>query len=152
MEQTTQAVPGLVEPRDRVEGALTAHRVKVFLAAAVLTAAFGYLAFQAFQSATAYYLTVGELVERGATEDGRTVRVNGKLVEGSFERHEGSTVATFSITDGEQTIVAQHDGTIPDLFFNEHSELTLEGTYGTDGLFQSHFVTVKCPSKYVAAE
>ena len=82
MEQTTQAVPGLVEPRDRVEGALTAHRVKVFLAAAVLTAAFGYLAFQAFQSATAYYLTVGELVERGATEDGRTVRVNGKLVEG----------------------------------------------------------------------
>ena len=152
MEQTTQAPAGLVEPGEGAEGVLTAHRVKVLLAAAVLTAALGYLAFQAFQSATAYYLTVGELVERGATEDGRTVRVNGKLVEGSFDRGEGSTVATFSITDGGQTIVAQHDGTIPDLFFNEHSELTLEGTYGSDGLFQSHFVTVKCPSKYVAVE
>ena len=152
MEQTTQAPAALVEPREGAEGLMTAHRVKIFLAAAVLTAAFGYLAFQAFQSATAYYLTVGELVERGATEEGRTVRVNGKLVQGSFDRPEGSTVATFSLTDGEQTIVAQHDGTIPDLFFNEHSELTLEGAYGTDGQFRSHSVTVKCPSKYVAAE
>ena len=100
MEQTTQAQPGLVEPQEGAEGVLTAHRVKVLLAAAVLTAALGYLAFQAFQSATAYYLTVGELVERGATEEGRTVRVNGKLVEGSFNRPDGSTVATFSITDG----------------------------------------------------
>ena len=152
MEQTTQAPTGIIEPGEGAEGVLTAHRVKVLLAAAVLTAALGYLGFQAFQSATAYYLTVGELVERGATEEGRTVRVNGKLVEGSFDRSEGSTVATFSLTDGTQTITAQHDGTIPDLFFNEHSELTLEGSYGEDGVFQSHFVTVKCPSKYIAAE
>ncbi len=152
MEQTTQAIPGLAEPLDGAEGMLTAHRVKVLLAAAVLTAALGYFAFQAFQSATAYYLTVGELVERGASEDGRTVRVNGKLAEGSFERHEDSTLATFAITDGEQTIIAQHEGVVPDLFFNEHSELILEGTYGTDGLFHSHSVIVKCPSKYAAVE
>ncbi len=131
---------------------LSAHRVKILLAAAALTAAFGYFAFQAFQSATAYYLTVGELVERGASDDGRAVRVNGKLVQDSFERQPGSTVAAFTITDGDQSISARHDGVIPDLFFNEHSELILEGTYDEDGVFRSHSVIVKCPSKYIAEE
>ena len=93
-----------------------------------------------------------ELVERGASDDGRTVRVNGKLVQGSFIRQPGSTIAAFTITDGGQSISAQHDGVVPDLFFNEHSELILEGTYGEDEVFRSHSVIVKCPSKYIAAE
>ena len=40
----------------------------------------GYFAFMAFQSATVYYYTVGEMDDVGATPDGRFVRVSGKLV------------------------------------------------------------------------
>ena len=40
---------------------------------------------------------------------------------------------------------------VPDLFFNQHSEIILEGSYGDDGVFYSESVIVKCPSKYVAA-
>ncbi len=67
-------------PMEPAEGALTAHRVKVFIGVAVLVVALGYFAFQAFQSAAVYYLTVGELQTIGFTEDGRSVRVSGKLV------------------------------------------------------------------------
>ena len=137
-----------VEP---VEGALTAHRVKVFLGVAVLVVALGYFAFQAFQSATVYYLTVGELRQIGFTEEGRSVRVSGKLFQGAFEREPDSTLASFVITDGSETLNAVHDGVVPDLFFNEHSEIIMEGAYTTEGLFESHTVIVKCPSKYVAA-
>ena len=49
-------------------------------------------------------------------------------------------------------MTAMHQGVLPDLFFNEHSEIILEGSYGTDGVFQSENVIVKCPSKYVALE
>jgi cytochrome c-type biogenesis protein CcmE len=150
MDQASQAVESYSEaPDGRV---LTAHRVKVGIGLAVLIVAMGYFAFQAFQSATVYYLSVGELSQLGPTEDGRTVRVNGKLVQGSFVREPESTLASFSITDGSVAMVAVHDGIVPDLFFNEHSEIILEGSYMANGVFESQNVIVKCPSKYVAAE
>ncbi len=131
---------------------LSSNRGKLLVALVVLIGAFGYLAVMAFQSATVYYYTVGELRDLGATQDGRTVRVSGKLVQGSFDRKDTSTLARFALTDGSETMQAAHDGILPDLFFNEHSEIILEGSYGSDGVFESRNVIVKCPSKYVAAE
>jgi len=113
--------------------------------------AMGYLGFMAFQSATVYFYTVGELQQLGPSEDGRLVRVSGKLVTGSFSRQEGSTLANFILSDGAETLTAVHEGVLPDLFFNEHSEIILEGSYTPGGVFESHNVIVKCPSKYVAA-
>ena len=80
------------------------------------------------------------------------MRVSGKLMPGSFHRDDGSTMANFTLTDGSETLAAAHDGIVPDLFFNEHSEIILEGTRGPNGLFESQNVIVKCPSKYIAAE
>lgn len=138
-------------PTAPVEGALIAHRVKVFIGVAVLVIALGYFVFQAFQSATVYYLTVGELQAIGATEEGRSVRVSGKLVQGSFERKSDSILASFVITDGTESLTAVHEGVVPDMFFNEHSEIIMEGSYTPEGIFESHTVMVKCPSKYVAS-
>ena len=140
------------EPVVSEGGILSSNRGKLLIALVVLIGAFGYLAYMAFESATVYYYTVGELRELGPTPEGRMVRVNGKLVEDSFERIDTSTLARFSLTDGADTLSAAHDGILPNLFFNEHSEIILEGSYGQDGVFQSHNVIVKCPSKYVAAE
>ena len=58
----------------------------------------------------------------------------------------------FSLTDGQDTINAVHDGVVPDLFFNEHSEILLEGTYGPEGMFDAEAIIVKCPSKYQSLE
>ena len=138
------------EPVVSEGGILSSNRGKLLIALVVLIGAFGYLGFIAFQSATVYYYTVGELQDLGPTPDGRMVRVNGKLVEDSFERIDTSTLARFSLTDGSDTLSAAHDGILPNLFFNEHSEIILEGSYGQDGVFQSHNVIVKCPSKYQA--
>ena len=140
------------EPVVSEGGILSSNRGKLLIALVVLIGAFGYLAYMAFESATVYYYTVGELRELGPTPEGRMVRVNGKLVEDSFERIDTSTLVRFSLTDGADTLSAAHDGILPNLFFNEHSEIILEGSYGQDGVFQSHNVIVKCPSKYVAAE
>ncbi|HJO81789.1 MAG TPA: cytochrome c maturation protein CcmE, partial [SAR202 cluster bacterium] len=115
-------------------------------------AALGYFAFMAFDGATVYYYTVGEMRDQGPTPDGKMVRISGKLEPASFTRAEGSVLAEFDLTDGNISMTAMHQGVLPDLFFNEHSEIILEGSYGTDGVFQSENVIVKCPSKYVALE
>lgn len=138
-------------PQAPVEGLLSAHSVKVFIALAVVVGAFGYFALIAFQSATLFYYAVGELHDVGPTEEGRSIRLSGKLVPDSFHRDEGSTVAQFTLTDGDATMEAFHEGVLPDLFFNEHSEIILEGSYLSNGTFESYNVSVKCPSKYIAA-
>ncbi len=132
------------------EGKSIAHKWKAIIAAIVLIGALGYLGFMAFQSATVYAYSVGEVLEMGPAAEGKTVRVNGKLVPASFARESDSTLAFFSLTDGSDTMLASHNGVLPDLFFNEHSEIILEGYYRPDGVFESHNVLVKCPSKYIA--
>lgn len=129
---------------------LTANRVKILLGTVVLVGALVYFGFMALRSATVYYYTVGELNAQRPSEEGRIVRVSGKLVPDSFDRPEGSISAFFQLTDGTQTLRAAHQGVLPDLFFNEHSEIILEGHYTPGGVFESENVIVKCPSKYVA--
>lgn len=131
---------------------LNRNKVRIFLASLVLVGALIYFSVITFQSAMVYYYTVSEIQEEPATLPGRMVRVSGKLVPESFNRTQGSTVAFFELTDGENVLIAQHDGIIPDLFFNEHSEIILEGSHNPTDNFTSHNVIVKCPSKYVAME
>ena len=141
----SQQPPELAEsPRGLLGG-----RGKLIIAVGLLVIALGYLGYTAFQGATVFYFTVGELLG-GEADVGEPIRVNGKLVPDSFQRDTEGTIARFSLTDGQQLLPAVHDGILPNLFFNEHSEIVLQGYYGEDGVFQSQMVIVKCPSKYVS--
>ena len=111
----------------------------------------------AFGENTRFFLTVSEFNDRQAVqgiEDGQMVRVSGKLVEGTFDRPEKSTVSNFQITDKEGVesgfamLAATYEGVLPDLFFNPHSEIILEGSYSEEGVFHANEILVKCPSKY----
>ena len=152
-ELTEQSPMPQAEPAFVPEPSRMAHRIKVVVGLTVVLGALSFLGFTTFQSATVYFYTVGEIKQIGTTEEGRIVRVNGKLVQDTFVREESSTVARFTLqdTEGTETLSAVHQGVVPDLFFNDHSEIILEGSYSEDGVFHSQNVIVKCPSKYVAA-
>ncbi len=135
----------------------TGQRTRFIILGAVLALAVGYMVYAAFPGNALYFLTVSEFMARDSAQDGRTVRVAGKLVDGSFLREENSTVANFRLTDNDGELVGQqlnasYLGVLPDLFFNPHSEVILEGSYGTDRVFQVNNVLVKCPSKYQSVE
>ena len=134
------------------EATIFTNRGKILVGLLVLIGALGYLGFMAFQGATVYYYTVDEMNRLGPTPEDKVVRVSGKLLPDSFHREDGSVVALFALTDGTETLSASHSGVLPDLFFNEHSEIILEGGYGSDGVFRSQNVIVRCPSKYIAEE
>lgn len=151
-ETTDLTISPLPDVPDSDDGSVIAHRGKLLIALVVLVGALGYFAFMAFEGATVYYYTVGEMNDIGQTPEGNMVRVSGKLVPETFLRGDGSTLAEFSLTDGSESLIANHIGVLPDLFFNDHSEIILEGSYGSDGVFQSENVIVKCPSKYIALD
>ena len=122
---------------------------KVYFAISLLAIAVGFLAVTAFQGATVYYFTVEEVLAEGNTNRD-TIRVSGKLVPESFERETQGTSAHFELTENESVLKATYDGILPELFFNEHSDIVLEGSMSSDGHFHSETIIVKCPTKYKA--
>ena len=129
-----------------------AHKSKFLVAVAAFLIVITYLGFTAFQSASSYYLTVGEVLEKGDTIYDKSLRVNGKLVHDSFQRESLGATMHFAITDGQAEIDVAYGGLVPDLFFNEHSEIMIEGEYSREGVFETDTIIVKCPSKYEALE
>jgi cytochrome c-type biogenesis protein CcmE len=130
------------------------HRTRFLVLGVVVVLAFGYMIYAAFPGNALYFLTVSEFINEKDVQDGRTVRVSGKLVDGSFQREGNSTLSHFQLQDKEtglareQLLNASYVGVVPDLFFNLHSEVILEGSYGPDQVFQADAILVKCPSKY----
>ena len=133
------------------------NRTRFLVLVVVVALALGYMIYAAFPGNALYFLTVSEFNERTEVQDGRVLRVSGKLVEGTFGREGNSIDSQFQITDKDGTtpgitLQASYTGVLPDLFFNPHSELILEGTYGGNQIFHADSILVKCPSKYVDLE
>jgi len=144
---------GIPSPEDNS----SSHRMRFIILGVVVALAVGYMAYAAFPGSALYFLTVSEFLDQPSYQDGRTVRVSGKLVEGTFQRPGESVTAQFQLMDTAQGtasgyLEATYTGVLPDLFFNPHSEIILEGRYGPDRQFETDNILVKCPSKYRALD
>lgn len=145
-QSTELTESGIPEPRS--------NRTRFIIVAVVVVLALAFMIWAAFGENTRYFLTVSEFNSKTEIHDGQMVRVSGKLVEGTFDRAGKSTVSHFRLTDkdgvssGTALLAARYEGVLPDLFFNPHSEIILEGSYTSDGVFHADEILVKCPSKY----
>ncbi|PKB79348.1 MAG: hypothetical protein BZY88_13780 [SAR202 cluster bacterium Io17-Chloro-G9] len=145
------------EADDNNGASSSTNRVRFLILGTVVVLSLGYMIYAAFPGNALYFLTVDEFMDRDAVHDGRIVRVSGKLVDGSFLRDGSTTLSHFRLSDegaglSGQHLMASYDGVLPDLFFNPHSEIILQGSYGTDKVFQAEDILVKCPSKYQSLE
>ena len=139
-------------PRDERDGGQS-HRIRFLILGAAAVLALGYMIYAAFPGNTHFFLTISEFMEKEEAQDGRLVRVSGVLVEDSVSRDGNSTFSRFRLADkegaaGREHLAAIYTGVLPDLFFNPHSEIILQGSYGPDRVFQADTILVKCPSKY----
>ena len=135
------------------EAPARSNRTRFLVLSAVVVLALGYMIYAAFPGNALYFLTVSEFNGKTEVQDGRLLRVSGKLVEGTFGRNDNAIHSQFQITDKDgdspgTTLQASYTGVLPDLFFNPHSELILEGSYGANQVFHADNILVKCPSKY----
>ena len=144
-------------PESETDKGLRSNRTRFIVVAVVVVLALGYMVYAAFPGNALYFLTVDEFVNKSEVHDGRLLRVSGKLVDGSFQREERSTTSNFRLHDKEfgpegAQLDAQYVGVLPDLFFNPHSEIILEGSYSPEAVFHADSILVKCPSKYQSLE
>jgi len=107
-----------------------------------------YLIVTALQTSTVYYITVGELLQRGVAAGSQQVRVAGDVVPGSVEKIDSGLAIRFLVHDGSgQMPVYYRGGPVPDIF-GEEVQVVVEGKVGPDGTFQASTLLAKCPSKF----
>ncbi len=128
-------------------------RLRLIILGLVTVLAVGYMIYAAFPGNALYFLTVSEFMGDAEYRNGQVLRVSGKLAPDSFHREGTGTLAYFRLVDKEDAVAgpglqASYVGVMPDLFFNPHSEIILEGSYGADDVFLTDNILVKCPSKY----
>ena len=86
------------------------------------------------------------------SSENQVFQIKGRLVPESFDRKNGGILSSFQLQENGFVLEAVYDGVLPDLFFNEHSEIMLEGEYSRECIFETDTIIVKCPSKYQAVE
>ena len=133
------------------------NRTRLVILLLVVGLALGYMVYADFPGNALYFMSVNEFMEREEAQDGRIVRVSGKLVDGSFQREVNSINTSFRLVDegtglAGEYLLASYVGVLPDLFFNPHSEIILQGSYGPGQVFEADTILVKCPSKYQSLE
>ena len=141
---------GVEADAPRSDNGAFGSKLRLGILAVVLALAVAYLGYVAFPGGTVYYLTVDEFLDEEPSTEARSVRVIGTLVPDTFLRVPDTVTANFVLENGGKTLPATYEGVLPDLFFNPHSDIVLEGRMGDGEVFQTHTVIVKCPSKYQA--
>ena len=128
---------------------LSGRQTKLLVGGIVVVVVVGYLIFSAASGSAAYYLTIEELGQQGATR--RNVRVAGVIVEESIVWEPRDMLLEFEIADEGGQLPVSYRGSRPDMF-RDGAELVVEGRYTAEGVFEARTLMLKCPSKYEEAE
>jgi cytochrome c-type biogenesis protein CcmE len=135
-------------PRSSVSPASNGRQLKLLVAGGAIVLAISYLIVTALQTSTVYYITVGELLQRGPAAATHHVRVAGDVVPGTVEKIDSGLAIRFKVHDGSgQMPVYYKGGPVPDIF-GEEVQVVVEGKVGPDGTFQASTLLAKCPSKF----
>lgn len=148
---------------------------KFIIGSLLIGAAILYLVITSTQANAQYFLTVDEVVSRGQSFSGKTIRVSGAVIGDSIKYDNQTEVLSFDIANipGDNQEVEEAGGLVvvlhtavsdpslnhlkinykgikPDLLKNE-AQAILTGMLNTDGTFTATEVLLKCPSKYEEA-
>jgi cytochrome c-type biogenesis protein CcmE len=124
------------------------RRLKLLVAAGSVALGVAYLIITALQTSTVYYMTVGELHQRGPAAYNQPLRLAGDVVPGTVQREDAGLAVRFLVQDGSgQVPVYYKGGPVPDIFGDE-VQVVVEGKIGPDGTFVANTLLAKCPSKF----
>jgi cytochrome c-type biogenesis protein CcmE len=127
------------------------NHTKIIIAAVIIIATMGYLAFTGVRDNKSYYVTIGELQAMGNKAYVRHLRVAGNVAPGSI--HRTGTYVDFDLLEQNRTLKVSYKGVEPppDTFKDDAQALAV-GTYGKDGVFHATQLQAKCASKYAPAK
>lgn len=125
--------------------------VRVLVTTVVLGGAFITLLATSMRENVQFYKHVDEVMPHAEQWYGKTLKLQGNVVDGSIARRPNSLDYRFDVKHGDSTVTAYYTGVVPDNF-QDGAEVVITGRL-TDAGFnvESDGVMAKCPSKYEAS-
>ena len=124
--------------------------VSIALTVILVVGAIGYLLMSSFDDTMIYYKTVDELLGEKSRFEGKTVRINGKLVPQSVRQKPGTNQFRFQLSKQGQVLEVAYAGILPDAM-QDGRELVVQGILQpASTLFMASEILTKCPSKHEA--
>ena len=123
---------------------------------AVIIGVLAWLAVGGVSESKSYYKEIKEVHQMGDQAQGKRLRVNGYVEQGSIVR-DGAQVTFFMHQDpaqlhGDATrmkVVYKGSDPLPDTF-KDNAQALADGKLGSDGVFEANKIQAKCASKYEA--
>ncbi len=122
-------------------------KVKLAIAALIVAAATGYMAYVGTASSWQYYLTVDECLEIAPTLTRSRVRVHGMVAPDSLDVAAGRQHAAFKLDGTTRKLPVICKGPLPDNLA-EDMEVVVEGRMDESGVLKGDKVLTRCASKY----
>ena len=122
-------------------------KTNVAFGIAVITAAIGYLVYLGASNPWQYYVLVDECYTQMDRWQGKSLRVNGRVTDGSLNVSPDRRSATFFLEGKSHQFAVTCAGPLPDNLA-EGIEVVVEGKLQPDGGLQGERVITRCASKY----
>jgi cytochrome c-type biogenesis protein CcmE len=129
------------------------RRSKFVIGIAAIAVAVGLLVFTAVDQTKMYMVTVAEYLGARSAYSGTTLRIAGRVQEGSIEWTEATRQLRFTLDDitDEGSVDVEYTGLLPDMF-SEGRDVIVEGPHTDEEVFRATTVLTSCPSKYEAEQ
>jgi cytochrome c-type biogenesis protein CcmE len=125
--------------------------VSLVIGAVIVLSGFGYLVYGGIGDNIVYFLTPGELHERGELAYDAPVRLGGQVKPGSVEWDAEQIDLRFVLMDSDGE-VAVHSSKAPPQMFREDMGVVVEGRMRRNGLFEATNLMVMHSNEYRAPE
>ena len=115
--------------------------------AGVILSAFAWLLYGGLNSNVVYFLTPGELLDRGSSVLNVPVRLGGQVKPGSVSWNATTLELAFTVADSNREVPVQSKGAPPQMF-RDGIGVVVEGRLGGDGILRSANLMVKHSNEY----
>lgn len=129
--------------------ARTGRRLGLIAGAVLILCGFGYLLYGGIGDNLVYFLTPGELLERGERAFDAPVRLGGQVDPGTVVWDAEALDLRFGLTDGGAQVMVHSRGAPPQMF-RDGIGVVVEGKLTRAGVFESTSVMVKHSNEYRA--
>ena len=129
--------------------ALTKRMTGTLIGGAIILGVFAYLIWGGIGANLVYFLTPSELLAKGASAYGSSLRLGGMVEAGSVRWEADKRELRFRLKDEDRTVEVMSSGAPPQMF-TEGIGAVVEGVWTPEGVFKSHNLMVKHSNEYRA--
>ena len=129
---------------------LNGRKASIAIGAGVVVLIFAYLVWGGIGSNLVYFLTPSELLAKGSSAYGSSIRLGGMVAAGSVRWDADRRELRFRLEDDSNHTVEVVSTGVPPQMFGEGIGAVVEGVWTPDGVFRCHNLLVKHSNEYRA--